>query len=154
MGLDDMECMGGIVELAKTQHALERPFEHVELRMSSFPVGMKEDLGRQTPEDQSTVLLSTLDLFNARKVPGLINFFSDSTSIQPSTSPTQNLKAENPSNTVSCASGDGGDFMGTGNPLPNFGSTRNSHTLSSARIFRNQFALDCCILHSIKKHVA
>ena len=46
MDVDEMECMGAIVELAKSQHTLGIPFERVTVRMWSLPVGMAEELGR------------------------------------------------------------------------------------------------------------
>jgi hypothetical protein len=36
---DEMECMDANVKLAKLQHALKRPFEHVVVHMSSIPTG-------------------------------------------------------------------------------------------------------------------
>ena len=42
----EMECMHGIVEFVKAQHARGIPFERVTVRMWSLPRGMAEELGR------------------------------------------------------------------------------------------------------------
>ena len=46
MEIDETECMEAIVKLAESQHALGMPFERVEVRMWSLPVGMADELGR------------------------------------------------------------------------------------------------------------
>ena len=46
MGIDEMECMNAIVELAKSQHALGIPFECVTVRTWYCHEGMEEELGR------------------------------------------------------------------------------------------------------------
>ena len=46
MGIDEMECMNAIVELAKSQHALGIPFECVTVRTWYCHEGMEAELGR------------------------------------------------------------------------------------------------------------
>ncbi|KAF9783461.1 hypothetical protein BJ322DRAFT_1110346 [Thelephora terrestris] len=42
----EIKCMDAIVKLAKLQHALKRPFEHVEVRMWNIAIEMREELGQ------------------------------------------------------------------------------------------------------------
>jgi hypothetical protein len=46
MDIDDVECLGAVVELAKSQHVLGIPFERVTVCMGSIPLGMAEELKR------------------------------------------------------------------------------------------------------------
>jgi hypothetical protein len=41
---DEQECMDAIVELAKSQHELEKPFKRVTVRASGIPATMTERL--------------------------------------------------------------------------------------------------------------